>query len=210
MITVIDYGMGNLRSVTKALELYSDNVVISCNPDTISQSSAVVLPGDGAFPQAMENLAKNNWIEPLKNYIRNDGFFLGICLGYQLLFSGSYEFEYTTGLDIIPGNVVKFRTENLKVPHMGWNQVKFKKESLFLNDINDLSYFYFIHSYYPEVEDSDWIIGTSEYSSVFPCIVGRNNLIASQFHPEKSHKSGLKIIENFTHLSNNNFNNKIY
>jgi len=201
MITVIDYGMGNLRSVTKAFELFTDKVVVSSNPDSIHESTGVVLPGDGAFPQAMENLEKNNWIKTLKNYINNDGFFLGICLGYQLLFSGSEEFEYTAGLDIIPGKVVKFRSDNLKIPHMGWNQVTIKKKSVFLDGIDDSSYFYFIHSYYPEVRDSDWIIGTSEYGSVFPCIVGRKNLLASQFHPEKSHKSGLKIIENFSRLS---------
>jgi glutamine amidotransferase len=207
MITVIDYGMGNLRSVTKAFELFSDKVRVSSNPDSIYESSGVVLPGDGAFPQAMENLEKKNWIAPLKKYIENNGYFLGICLGYQLLFSGSDEFEYTKGLDIIPGKVVKFNHETLKVPHMGWNQVKLEKDSVFLNGIDDLSYFYFIHSYYPEVESSDWVIGTSDYGNVFPCIVGKNNLIASQFHPEKSHRSGLKIIENFSGLSNN-INNK--
>ena len=202
MITVIDYGMGNLRSVTKAFELYTDEVVVSSNPDSIYESAGIVLPGDGAFPQAMENLEKNNWIKPLKDYIKNDGFFLGICLGYQLLFSGSDEFSYTPGLDIIPGKVVKFQSDVLKIPHMGWNQVHFKKESLFLKGIDDLTYFYFIHSYYPRIDDPDWIIGTSEYGSLFPCIVGKKNLIASQFHPEKSHNSGLKIIENFSKLSN--------
>lgn len=206
MITVIDYGMGNLRSVTKAFELFTDKVRISSDPDSIYESSGVVLPGDGAFPQAMENLEKNKWIAPIKDYIENNGYFLGICLGYQLLFSGSDEFEYTKGLDIIPGKVVKFNHESLKVPHMGWNQVKLEKESIFLNGIDDLSYFYFIHSYYPEVESSDYVIGTSDYGNVFPCIVGKNNLIASQFHPEKSHNSGLKIIENFSRLSNSNNN----
>lgn len=201
MITVIDYGMGNLRSVTKAFELFTDKVVVSSNPDSIYESNGVVLPGDGAFPQAMENLEKYNWIKPLKNYINNDGFFLGICLGYQLLFSGSDEFEYTAGLDIIPGKVVKFRSSDLKIPHMGWNQVSFKKKSVFLNGIDDLSYFYFIHSYYPEIQDPEWVIGTSEYGRLFPCIVGKKNLLASQFHPEKSHRSGLKIIENFSRLS---------
>jgi len=209
MITVIDYGMGNLRSVTKAFELYTDKVVVSSNPDSLYESTGVVLPGDGAFPQAMENLEKNNWITPLKNYINNNGYFLGICLGYQLLFSGSDEFEYTEGLDIIPGKVVKFSSETLKVPHMGWNQVKFERQSLFLNGIDDLTYFYFIHSYYPQIPDSEWIIGTSDYGSVFPCIVGKDNLIASQFHPEKSHRPGLKIIENFSRLSNDAGNDQV-
>ncbi len=203
MITVIDYGMGNLRSVTKAFELYTEKVVVSSNPDTIYESTGVVLPGDGAFPQAMENLYKNNWINPLKNFIKNDGYFMGICLGYQLLFSGSEEFSYTSGLDIIPGKVVKFKEDSLKIPHMGWNQLKLHKDSAFFNGVEDLSYFYFIHSYYPVVEDSSWVIGTSEYGSVFTCVVGKKNMVASQFHPEKSHKSGLKIIENFSKLNSN-------
>lgn len=202
MITVIDYGMGNLRSVTKAFELYSDNVVVSSSPDTVYESTGVVLPGDGAFGRAMENLYKYNWIEILRDYILNDGFFMGICLGFQLLFSGSDEFGYTPGLDIIPGKVVRFDDENLKVPHMGWNQVKFRNRSVFLDGIDDMTYFYFIHSYFPLINDPEWIVGTAEYGITFPCIVGRKNLIASQFHPEKSHKSGLKIIENFTALSN--------
>lgn len=203
MITVIDYGMGNLRSVTKAFELYADRVVISEDPSTIYESKGVILPGDGAFPQAMENLEKRGWIKPLKEYIDNNGYFMGICLGYQLLFTESTEFTPTPGLDIIPGKVIKFQDKELKVPHMGWNQVNFRKKSVFLDGIDNLSYFYFIHSYYPVAEDDSWVIGESEYGPVFPCIVGKNNIFASQFHPEKSHNSGLKIIENFSRLSNN-------
>jgi imidazole glycerol-phosphate synthase subunit HisH len=202
MITVIDYGMGNLRSVTKAFELYTAKVRVSSNPDSVYDYTGVVLTGDGAFAQAMENLEKNNWIGVLKNYIKKDGFFLGICLGFQLLFTGSDEFGYTPGLDIIPGKVVKFDSKELKVPHMGWNQVKIRNESVFLGGIDDLAYFYFIHSFYPEIKETDWVIGTAEYGITFPCIVGKKNLVASQFHPEKSHRSGLKIIENFSKLSN--------
>jgi len=197
MITVIDYGMGNLRSVVKAVELYTDKVRVSSSPDSIKDSDALILPGDGAFAMAMENLANFGWIEPLKEYIENDGFFLGICLGFQLLFSDSKEFGHTKGLDIVPGNVVKFSDESLKVPHMGWNQVKLTGSSQFLEGIPDMSYFYFIHSYYPVLPVTEWQLGAADYGIEFPCIVGRKNLIATQFHPEKSHKTGLRLLENF-------------
>ena len=197
MITVIDYGMGNLRSVIKAVEKYTDRVRLSGDPSSIKSSSALIMPGDGAFGKAMENLRKMNWIKPLKEYIKSGGFFLGICLGYQLLFSSSEEFGDHEGLNIIPGRVVRFIFPNLKVPHMGWNEVTIKKKSEFFKGIRQGSYFYFIHTYYPEIEDREWILGEVEYGVKFPCIVGKGNVIATQFHPEKSHKAGLKIIENF-------------
>ncbi len=197
MITVIDYGMGNLRSVVKAVELYTDKVRISSSPDSIYESTGIILPGDGAFAQAMENLDRAGWIKPLKDYIQNNGFFMGICLGFQLLFTDSEEFGHTEGLDIIPGSVIKFRADHLKIPHMGWNQVRFTGESQFLENIPDMSYFYFIHSYYPKLIDRGWQLGAAEYGEEFSCIVGKDNLIATQFHPEKSHKMGLRIIENF-------------
>lgn len=197
MITVVDYGMGNLRSVVKALELYSSKVQISNDPASIAGSKALVLPGDGAFPIAMKNLQEGGWVEPLKNFIHDGGFFLGICLGFQLLFSGSEEFGATEGLNIIPGQIVRFKTGDLKVPHMGWNQVNFSASSDFLKGVPDKSYFYFIHSYHPVFEDSSWQIGSADYGVSFPCIVGRGNMMATQFHPEKSHRVGLKIIENF-------------
>ncbi len=197
MITIVDYGMGNIHSVVKAVELYTDQVRVSNDPTHILDSKGIIMPGDGAFGQAMENLKKNGWVEPLKEYIIKDKLFLGICLGYQLLFSSSEEFGNYKGFDIIPGKIKKFDNSNMKVPHMGWNTVKLKGKSKFLNDIDTDSYFYFIHTYYSIVNDHDWIIGESEYGKDFTCIVGKNNLIATQFHPEKSHNAGLKIIENF-------------
>lgn len=197
MITVIDYGMGNLRSVVKAVEKYTDKVRISGDPASIESSRALIMPGDGAFPMAMKNLREKGWIGPLLDFIGNNGYFFGICLGFQLLFSQSEEFEECRGLDIIPGRVVRFPEKGLKVPHMGWNQVVFRSGSKFLEGVPDRSYFYFIHSYHPEAEGREWIIGEAEYGTLFPCIVGRKNLIATQFHPEKSHNHGLKIIENF-------------
>jgi glutamine amidotransferase len=197
VITVIDYGMGNLRSVVKAVEKYTGDVRVSQDPASIASSAALVLPGDGAFKMAMEHLDAMGWTGPLKEYIRSGGVFMGICLGFQLLFSTSEEFGESEGLDIIPGDVVKFRTPGLKVPHMGWNNVTLRQESPYLAGVDSGSYFYFIHTYYPEVRDPAWVIGEAEYGVTFPCIVGKGNVIATQFHPEKSHHVGLKIIENF-------------
>jgi glutamine amidotransferase len=197
MITVVDYGMGNIRSVVKAIELFTDDVRVSSDPRSIGGSSAVVLPGDGAFAMAMKNLKEMGWIDPLKEFISAKGYFLGICLGYQLLFSGSEEFGDTDGLNIVPGRVIKFRSNTLKIPHMGWNQVNLTGQSAFMEGIPDNSYFYFIHSYHPVLEDDSWEIGRADYGEKFPCIIGKDNMMATQFHPEKSHKFGLKIIENF-------------
>ncbi|MDY6935725.1 MAG: imidazole glycerol phosphate synthase subunit HisH [Spirochaetota bacterium] len=201
MITVIDYGMGNLRSVVKAVEKYTDRVRISNDPSSIDSSSALIMPGDGAFGKAMENLENMKWIGPLRDFISSGGFFMGICLGYQLLFSSSEEFGYHEGLSIIPGRVVRFNTQGQKVPHMGWNDVNINSKSNFLDGIKSGSYFYFIHSYYPIIDDKDFVLGKVEYGVEFPCIVGHENLIATQFHPEKSHKMGLRIIENFVGMA---------
>ncbi|MEJ5363061.1 MAG: imidazole glycerol phosphate synthase subunit HisH [Spirochaetota bacterium] len=200
MITVIDYGMGNLRSVVKAVEKYASDVRVSSDPGSIATSKALIMPGDGAFGHAMENLTKLGWVEPLVNFIQRGGYFFGICLGYQLLFTSSEEFGYHKGLDIIPGNVVRFTTD-FKVPHMGWNQVVFRQHHPVVEGIPQYSYFYFIHTYYPVVLDSSWIIGQTQYSVEFASIVGKGNCIATQFHPEKSHKYGLRMIENFVRLA---------
>jgi glutamine amidotransferase len=200
MITVIDYGMGNLRSVVKAVEKYTSAVRISSDPGSIATSKALIMPGDGAFGHAMENLTTLGWVEPLVEFILAGGYFFGICLGYQLLFTSSEEFGNHKGLDIIPGNVVRFTTD-LKVPHMGWNQVVFRQYHPVVEGIPQHSYFYFIHTYYPVVLDNSWIIGQTQYSVEFASIVGKGNCIATQFHPEKSHKYGLRMIENFVRLA---------
>ncbi len=197
MIIVIDYGMGNIRSVVKAFEKYTAHVRVSSDASSIRDATALVLPGDGAFGMAKAHLDEMGWTEPLKGYIANDGYFMGICLGFQLLFESSDEFGSHSGLGIIPGHVRRFSLPNLKVPHMGWNHVRWERASKFFERIPSESYFYFIHSYYPESADSEWVAGTVEYGTRFPCVVARGNLIATQFHPEKSHKAGLRIVENF-------------
>ncbi len=197
MITVIDYGMGNLRSVVKAVEKYTERVRVSRDPASIGESRGLIMPGDGAFGMAMRHLNEMGWTGPLREYIEAGGYFMGICLGYQLLFSASEEFGFHNGLGIIPGNVVRFTGRELKIPHMGWSEVEINGGSRFLEGIETGSYFYFIHSYYPRIGDPGWILGEVEYGIRFPCIVGRGNLIATQFHPEKSHRAGLRIVENF-------------
>ncbi|HEY1405898.1 MAG TPA: imidazole glycerol phosphate synthase subunit HisH, partial [Spirochaetota bacterium] len=192
MITVIDYGMGNLRSVVKAIELYTADVRIARDVSEIKGAKALVMPGDGAFGAAMENLTNRGWIGPIKEHIASGGYFLGICLGYQLLFSSSEEFGEYKGLDIIPGSVVRFPESELKVPHMGWNAVNFTRSSKFLAGIPNGAHFYFIHTYYPVPDNRDVILGEAEYGNPFACIVEKGNLIATQFHPEKSHSAGLK------------------
>lgn len=197
MITVIDYGMGNIRSVVKAFEKYTTKVGVSSDLSSIARSKALVLPGDGAFGMAKAHLDEMGWTAPLKEFIAKGGYFMGICLGFQLLFESSDEFGLHAGLGIVPGQVRRFALANLKVPHMGWNQVRWEQRSKFLEGIPSESYFYFIHSYYPESADAGWVAGSVEYGTRFACIVSKGNLIAAQFHPEKSHTVGLKIIENF-------------
>ncbi len=197
MITVIDYGMGNLRSVVKAVEKYTSDVRVSSDPGSIGDSRGLIMPGDGAFGMAMRHLREMGWLAPLLDYIRGGGFFMGICLGYQLLFSSSEEFGHHEGMGVIPGRVMRFPSGELKVPHMGWNSVELRNRSGFLEGVPDGSHFYFIHSYYPEVSDRSWVLGEVNYGVSFPCIVGRDNVVATQFHPEKSWKVGLRIVENF-------------
>lgn len=197
MITVIDYGMGNIGSVVRAVQLFTDDVMVSNNPSDIKKSDALIMPGDGAFGAAMANLNERGWTEPLKEYIAGGGYFFGICLGFQLLFSSSEEFGKTDGFNIIEGRVVPFPSESLKVPHMGWNSVKLSGSSKFLSGIEDNSYFYFIHSFYPLTENENLILGKAQYGIEFPCIAGGDSFIATQFHPEKSHRNGLRIMENF-------------
>jgi len=197
MITVIDYGMGNIRSVVKAVEKYTGDVQVTDDPAAVKTSTALIMPGDGAFGMAMENLRRLGWVEVLRQYIQAGGFFLGICLGFQLLFSSSEEFGLHEGLGVIKGKVTRFNDSGVKVPHMGWNIVALTRSSPLLENVPDRSYFYFIHSYYPAISDRDWTMGEVQYGVRFPCIVGKGNCIATQFHPEKSHNVGLRIIKNF-------------
>ena len=206
MITIVDYGMGNLRSVHKGFERVGFPAVITQDPESIRKASGLVVPGVGAFKKAMENLTELGLVEPIKEFIASRRPFLGICLGLQLLFSASEEFGVQSGLGIFAGRVVRFPFSNpgspparhsLKVPHMGWNAVQIRKRVPALEDIEDGAYFYFVHSYYPVPKDRDIVATTTDYGGEFVSSISRGNLFACQFHPEKSQTVGLKILGNF-------------
>jgi len=198
MISIIDYGAGNLRSVQKAVELLGREAIITSNPDEIRSSEKIIFPGVGSFARGMEELLNRKLLGPVAEFIRSDKPFLGICLGYQLLFSGSEEAPGVKGLGILKGKVVKFPEGELKVPQMGWNQIKIKNQSCALfKDVPDNSFMYFVHSYYPVPEDKSIIATETEYSASFASSICQGNVYGTQFHPEKSHKVGLKILENF-------------
>ena len=196
MIALVNYGAGNIRSVTKAMEASRADVKVTESPEDVFAADKVVLPGVGAFGKAVEALEERKLVEPLRKVIREGKPFLGICLGAQLLFESSEENPGVEGLGVLPGKVIRFPA-GLKVPHLGWNQVFPKKDHFIWTDVPEGSYFYFAHSYYFAPADPDHVLGETEYSHPYASIVGRDNITGIQFHPEKSQKWGLKILENF-------------
>ncbi|HLE25631.1 MAG TPA: imidazole glycerol phosphate synthase subunit HisH [Thermodesulfobacteriota bacterium] len=200
MISIVDYGMGNLRSVKKAFESLGFLPTVTSNPEEILNSGGLVLPGVGAFGDCMKNLEEYNLIEPIRLFIKDGKPFLGICLGLQLLFEESEESPGVNGLGILKGKVVRFPRFDegrLKVPHMGWNQVDARRPLPILKGIPVGSWFYFVHSYFPEPEDSTVIAGITHYGIEFTSAIEKDNIFACQFHPEKSSTLGLRILENF-------------
>jgi glutamine amidotransferase len=197
MIAIIDYGMGNLRSVEKGFLKVGVDARVVTNPQAVDDADAVVLPGVGAFRDCMRNLEQASLIEPITRTIRKGKPYLGICLGLQVLFTESEEFGPHRGLDILKGKVVRFQAENLKVPHMGWNNVKVLRRPPIFDGIDDESFFYFVHSFYVAPDDRDVIAATTEYGVTFTSMVWKENIIATQFHPEKSQDAGLRILSNF-------------
>ncbi|MCQ9208814.1 MAG: imidazole glycerol phosphate synthase subunit HisH [Omnitrophica bacterium] len=198
-IAVVDYGLGNLRSVSKAIEAVGAETKVTNDLKDLAHAAAIVLPGVGAFKRAIENLKRLDIIPAILQAIKEGKPFLGICLGLQILFTESAEHGKTKGLDVIPGEVKKF-TSSVKIPHMGWNSLDFKAESSkskIFEGIPDKSYFYFVHSYYVKPKDKQTIVTTTEYGQEFVSAVNRDNLWGVQFHPEKSEKLGLKVLENF-------------
>jgi glutamine amidotransferase len=196
MIAVIDYGRGNLGSVEKALGRLGMRAVVTQDPSMIRDARALVLPGDGAFHDAMGNLQSLGLLEPLQAALDEGRPFLGICLGYQLLFTESEEFGQGKGLDVIPGVVRRFPS-GLKVPHMGWNTVQHAGDLPIFDGIPSGAHFYFVHSYYPATADASLRVATCTYGVTFPAAVGKGALFATQFHPEKSQRWGLRLLENF-------------
>ena len=209
MIAVIDYGMGNLRSVQKSLEFVGAKVIVTHDPDLILNANSVVLPGVGAFKDCMANLKKLKLVDPIRKFIDGGKPFLGICLGLQVLFEESEEYGPVAGLGILPGKVVKFPGESsetkngrpIKIPHMGWNQIKVKKNVPLFGGVGDAPYFYFVHSYYVVPEDQNMIATVTNYGVEFVSGIQHKNIYAFQFHPEKSQTLGLSILERFSNLN---------
>jgi glutamine amidotransferase len=201
MIVIIDYGMGNLRSVQAGLEHVGQEAFVTDDPEKVIDAPAVVLPGVGAFGDAMRRLEKTGLGNAFREAVQSGKPCLGICLGLQLLFSESEEGGLHRGLGIIPGRVTRFSARSLKVPHMGWNQIDVRKpDAPILQDIPDGSYMYFVHSYYVQPEDASVIATTTDYGIDFTSMIVKDNLFATQFHPEKSQKIGLRLLRNFGSL----------
>src|SRR4030067_197500 len=197
MIAIVDYGMGNLRSVEKGFLKVGIDVVVTNKPEIIEKADGIVLPGVGAFKDCMRELSNLRLTDAIVNAIRNGKPYLGICLGLQVLFSESEEFGRCRGLDIFKGKVVRFLDSNLKIPHMGWNEIKIEKNNPLLDGILDKSYLYFVHSFYVMPEDDSIISTTTDYGINFTSMIYSGNIFATQFHPEKSQKVGLTILKNF-------------
>ncbi|PKB78780.1 MAG: imidazole glycerol phosphate synthase subunit HisH [SAR202 cluster bacterium Io17-Chloro-G9] len=199
-LVVIDYQSGNLRSVAKALESVGVTPLVTSDPSQLSTADAVVLPGVGSGPAAMEALSQRDLVDPLRNYLASGRPFLGVCLGLQLLLDHTEEGDAPC-IGAISGEVKRLPTIGLKVPHMGWNSVHFTLEHPVFQGIPEGSHFYFVHSYYAAPADETWVAGTTDYGVSFCSAYARDNLVATQFHPEKSGRLGLQVYENFVHLA---------
>nr|MBC8264779.1 imidazole glycerol phosphate synthase subunit HisH [Anaerolineales bacterium] len=197
MIAIIDYGMGNLRSVERAFEYVGAEAVVTAHRETIEAASAVVLPGVGAFGKAMSNLERAGLTDVIRQVIAQGRPFLGICLGLQLLFEESDEMGQHRGLGVFGGQVKRFEID-LKVPQIGWNQIHIQRASPLLDGVADGSYAYFVHSYYVAPADREIVLATTDYEIDYASIIGQGNVFGIQFHPEKSQAVGLRILRNFT------------
>ena len=197
-VAVVDYGVGNLRSVRRGLEAAGAEVVISSEPRAIDAAAGVVLPGVGAFAPARQKLRDSGLDRHLVELAHAGQPLLGVCLGYQLLFEASYEDGYTDGLGLLPGPVRKLvQTPERKVPHMGWNRVRQARPDILFDGIPDRSYFYFVHSYYPELKAGAAVLGTTDYGRTLTVIARSGSVAGTQFHPEKSGPAGLRLYVNF-------------
>ena len=201
-IAIVDYGMGNVRSVQKALEHVApnDNCILTNDPKILRDSDRIVFPGQGAMGSCMSALEENSLIDEIKFSFQSKPF-LGICLGLQLLFDSSEEDKGTNGLSIVPGKVVKFKDNELKIPHMGWNNVNQSKDHPLWFNIENNSRFYSVHSYYVKPVNQDCVFGTTNYGHEFVSAIALDNVFAVQFHPEKSQSDGLQLLSNFVNWS---------
>ena len=201
MIGIIDYDAGNIASVSKALAYLGEEAVVSRDPEVLLKADKVILPGVGSFGQAMENLHRYGLVPVIQDMIKSNTPFLGICLGLQLLFESSEETPGVEGLGILKGKILKIPpAEGLKIPHMGWNSLHLQNDGRLFRGIPEDTYVYFVHSYYLKAEELEIVKATTEYSTTIHASVEKGNVFACQFHPEKSSKYGLKILENFAGL----------
>lgn len=201
MITIINYGMGNLRSVQKACEHLGYAAQITAEPERIRRAEKLILPGVGAFGDGMRELHARRLVQPIKEAVDRETPLLGICLGLHLLFTTGLEDGEQTGLDLLAGKVVRFASvPGLKVPHMGWNSLHLRRPEPLFAGIQEGSYFYFVHSYYAEPEDTTLVAAEACYPDPFAAALGRGRLWATQFHPEKSQKLGLRLLRNFAEI----------
>lgn len=200
MIAIVDYGMGNLRSVEKGFLKVGMDVKVVSHPKAVDDAQAVVLPGVGSFRDCIRNLEKMSLVDTIMRSIEKGKPYLGICLGLQVLFTESEEFGFYKGFNIFQGQVVRFRV-NLKVPHMGWNNITISRRPPILNDIMDEAFFYFVHSFYVVPNDTNIVATTTEYGVRFTSMIWKDNVFATQFHPEKSQETGLRILKNFGDFS---------
>lgn len=201
MLAIIDYEMGNLRSVQKGFERVGHSAVITSDPAVLADATKIVLPGVGAFRDAIAALRDRKLVEPIQAAVQGGKPFLGICLGLQLLFDKGYEDGEYEGLGLVAGEVVRFRVPaEYKVPHMGWNQVRFRSRPPIFEGVPDGEHFYFVHSYYVVPQDDSVVATETEYAAPFCSSIWRENLFAVQFHPEKSQSAGLRVLKNFAEL----------
>jgi glutamine amidotransferase len=200
-LVIVDYGMANLRSVQKAFETLGHAAVVSSDPNQVAEADRVVLPGVGAFRDAIARLNSACLAEPIRHHVRAGKPFLGICLGLQLLFSKSYEDGEYTGLDLFPGEVVRFTSQpGLKVPHMGWNQLRLRRPTPIFADLPSQPSVYFVHSYYVVPRDANLTATETDYPTPFTSAICQDRIVAMQFHPEKSQRVGLQLLHKFATL----------
>ena len=200
MIAIIDYGAGNLNSIQKALEFVGEETVIleEGKVEELAKYDGLVLPGVGAFPGAMKRLKENNFVDFIEKFVATGKPFLGVCLGMQLLFEWGFEDQKTAGLGLLKGDIIKMETE-YKIPHMGWNQLEIIKNDPLFKGLPENPHFYFVHSY-QLAEVTDEVLATVGYGATVPAVVRKDNVIAFQFHPEKSGDNGIQLLKNFREL----------
>ena len=202
MIAIIDYDAGNLKSVENALQYLGEECIVTRDKEELLKADKIILPGVGAFGDAMEKLHKFGLVDVIHKLVKENKPFLGICLGLQLMFESSEEGPGVKGLGLLPGKIVKFpEKEGFKIPHMGWNSIDVKEGSRLFKGVSNNSYVYFVHSYYLQAENENDVAATTEYITHVHASVEHDNIFACQFHPEKSGDLGLQILKNFAELS---------